>query len=103
MWDEFDDLEIEGNEIPDPYVSQAKEKLREFFQDNKEVYPTKNLQVIFEKEFFHWVTDRAIKQLIDEGFLKSVDYRGKYAGLKFIMRSNLRYYRKSIKEKNSDH
>jgi len=33
-------------------------------------YHRKQIEVIFEDKYFHWVTNRAVDELIDEGFLK---------------------------------
>ena len=64
----------------------AKEDVRSFFKDsNHWVYrygsPTprcnpnspyhrKQIEVLFEDKYFHWVTSRAVNELIKEGFLK---------------------------------
>lgn len=89
---------------------EVKEDIKIFFQDSEhEVYQfgnphecnprapyhRKQIEVLFENYYWHWVTDRAIKSLIDEGFLRSV--RGSTA--KFVIRSDIRYYKAEIKKR----
>jgi hypothetical protein len=69
QWDDykpdFDDLEEERPR--DAMVDTAKEALREFFErERKEVFYKRQLQVIFEDKFFHWITDRALTELAAE-------------------------------------
>jgi hypothetical protein len=58
-------------------------------------YHRKQIEVLFEERYWHWVTDRAIKHLIEEGFLRSIE--GKVA--KFVVRSDIRYYRREMKRR----
>ena len=56
----------------DEYVEQAKPALMKFFDENKDtVFYLKQLQVLFEKPFFHWVTARALYALDDDGLVGS--------------------------------
>ncbi len=56
----------------DPQESRAVDALRDFFSQNTEnVFYSRQLDVIFENRFFHWVTHRAVKDLLAEGFIKS--------------------------------
>jgi hypothetical protein len=51
----------------DPYVDRAKAELRAFFRDKpKAVFYQRQLQVIFEEKYFHWITVRALKELVEE-------------------------------------
>ena len=64
-WQELDDPNGEGA-LPsdDPMVARAIPKLLQCFADNpEEAFYEGQLGVIFEREFFHWVTARALKQL----------------------------------------
>lgn len=72
---EFEDFyepgEITYEELghpPDPKTQQAKKLIIERLgQEPKRVYFQRQLEVIYEKKFFHWVTDRAIRELQEEG------------------------------------
>lgn len=56
----------------DPVVETAKPKLLEFLQAHpSEVFYATQLEVIFEGPYFHWVTGRALDELVQEGKLKS--------------------------------
>ncbi len=56
----------------DEYVERAKPALMKFFDENKDtVFYLKQLQVLFEKPFFHWVTARALYALDDDGLVGS--------------------------------
>jgi len=76
-FDPYSDLEIPdvpsetagAVSIPrDGYVDLAKlELLRLFEGESESVFYQRQLQVMFEKEFFHWVTVRALTELVGEG------------------------------------
>ena len=62
----------EEEEVEDEYVEQAKPVLVKFFDENRDrVFYLKQLQVLFEKPFFHWVTARALYALDDDGLVGS--------------------------------
>jgi len=77
-WDE-PDLDPEGWEEPepelprrDPVVDDAKEAFKNFFaRENKAVFYQRQLQVIFEADFFHWITAHALAELAEEGSIAS--------------------------------
>ncbi len=51
-------------------VDTAKEALRDFFaKEKREVFYKRQLQVMFEDRFFHWITDRALTELAAEGHI----------------------------------
>jgi len=53
------------------YTNEAVRDVRELFEADKQaIYYVRQLQCKFEKKYFHWVTDRAILKLKDEGFLR---------------------------------
>lgn len=59
-------------EVEDEYVEEAKPALLKFLDEHREsVFYLKQIQVLFEKPFFHWVTARALYALEDEGLLGS--------------------------------
>ena len=71
-WDEPDqtDEEILAEQAPDAAVEDAKESLKRWFSDHpEEVFYQQQLEVIFELTFFHWVTRRAVEELVGEGRL----------------------------------
>lgn len=72
-------MDIDFDEIPeielpekDPAQERARERLESFFEDNQEgVCYSRQLAVMNEDDFFHWVTYRALMELVDSGFLVS--------------------------------
>jgi hypothetical protein len=62
------------SDLGDPYVEiggppderelEARDALREFFQNNREtVFFSRQLEVLYEDTYFHWITNRAIRDL----------------------------------------
>jgi hypothetical protein len=71
-WDDYEpDFEQVEDERPrDAMVDTAKEALRQFFEvERQQVFYKRQLQVIFEDRFFHWITDRALTELAAEGHI----------------------------------
>ncbi len=70
-WDERDfDIDIVGeadDRARDPVVDDAKEFILEFFaREAKAVFYQRQLQVIFEDRFFHWITAHALSELAED-------------------------------------
>jgi hypothetical protein len=56
----------------DTYVDRAKEELVAFFNLRPEsVFYQRQLVVMFEDEYFHWITARALSELVEEGQISS--------------------------------
>nr|MDO8080833.1 hypothetical protein [Candidatus Freyarchaeota archaeon] len=55
-------------------------------------YHRKQIEVLFEKKYFHWLTDRNVNFLINEAFLK--EKTTKVAN--FVYRANIRYIDREI-------
>jgi hypothetical protein len=62
-------------------------------------YHRKQIEVLFETKYQHWVTDRAVKALIQEGFLREQTRLTPEFELNFIHRYNLRRIARAIKER----
>jgi hypothetical protein len=59
-----------GQPAPDRRERDALIKLREFFTSHpEEVFFSRQLEVQHERDYFHWVTNRALRVLRDERFL----------------------------------
>lgn len=85
----------------DKKVDEAKEALTELFEKNNEdVFYMQQLEVFFEKPFFHWITFTAINELIEEGVLKP-EWRPLLGEtrVKFVFKKGYRYYKRQINEK----
>jgi hypothetical protein len=69
-WDDFDYREPYERK-PDEYVI-SREKIERFFEEyDSAVFFGNQLAVRNEDEFFHWVTYRAIKELVEKGVIRT--------------------------------
>lgn len=98
MWDEYDYWEEERP--PDPAEEDAEEELRQFFSNNREaVFFSRQVEVQYEHKFFHWITNRAIRSLIDLGELQTETRKLDTGGtIKLLWNRAYRYYRRSANE-----
>lgn len=84
----------------DSYFLQAQGDIRELYEKDREsVYYIRQIQVKFEKEYYHWITNNAIIGLYKLGYLRDVRI-ARETGTStryFIHRSN-RYVKRKIKE-----
>jgi len=99
MKEDWEDYWEEPEEIKrDHKIDEAKEELQNFFKEkNKDVFYMKQLEVKYEKQFFHWIIARAINELIDEGVLgyEMVPLRDA-TWVKFVFNRRHRYYKRQI-------
>jgi len=68
MGDDYDLYEpsAEKERAPDPKVNQARAALEGFFRQHRsEVFYERQLELIFERQFFHWITRKALYELHD--------------------------------------
>ena len=80
--EEFDDFNDRSDEQPsDLQEVDARDVLKDFFNRNRtQVFFSRQLEVRNEKEYFHWITNRAIRDLENEGFI-SAEWRKLNTGL----------------------
>ncbi len=65
-WPEPDFDSPEAELRHDPKVDQASDKLLAFIESNPgEVFYEMQLEVLFEDDYFHWITTKALAQLRD--------------------------------------
>jgi len=85
----------------DKMVDKAKGALADFFEKNNEdVLYMQQLEVFFERQFFHWITSTATNELIDEGLLKFEERPLLGATrIKFVFGKAHRYYKRQMNEK----
>jgi len=99
---------VESEEIVvvrrDPVVDHAKDDLKRFFAAEPEsVFYQRQLQVIFEKKYFHWITSHALSELAQEGSISAqslpLPWTGTGSGTITIYRSNTyRYWKRQADE-----
>ena len=91
-----------AEEGPDRYFLEAQEEIRALYEKDKEgVYFLRQLQVMFEKKYYHWITYNATIQLKEMGYLKDVIIPSrKGASARFFMHHSYRYPKRKINEVN---
>lgn len=93
---EWEQYEGEGEEEEgrrrDTKIDQAKAEIVAMLEANPEtVYYIKQVQVLFEKEFFHWITGRAVGELIAEGTVGHEDVPLRHGKARFVFNTGHRY------------
>ncbi len=94
-FDDFNDEPI--HRLADPKEIDARESLRRFFAANRErVFFSRQLEVHNENELFHWITNRAIRGLEGEGYIKSEWRRlSTDTSIKLVWHKSYRFYKRS--------
>jgi len=96
---DFDDFDAEDEfeeRPPDPQEKEARGYLRLFFEEDRErVVFSRQLEVQLEHKYFHWITNRAIRNLFGEGLLRSEMRQLPRAGsVTFYWHRRCRYYKR---------
>jgi hypothetical protein len=85
--------------LRDKEVHGAREALLEFILQNKDsVFYMKQLEVMFEKKFFHWITANAINELIGGELMMAEEMLAENTRIKFVFHKGLRYYKRQIEK-----
>ncbi len=89
--------EPEEERPPDSREVEAKETLRSFFEARREeVFFSRQLEVQHEDEYFHWVTNRALRKLRDEGVVLGESRPLTSGGtINLVWNRGYRFYRRS--------
>jgi len=82
----------------DEKIDEAREVLAGLFRENKDkVYYTRQLQVLYEKRFFHWITAKALSELVgSEVRERRVDLQSG-ARVRFVFHKGNRYHVRQIR------
>lgn len=83
---------------PDHYFVQAQEDIKDLYErDIGSVYYIRQLQVKFEKKYYHWITNNAIIGLYNIRYLKDLRIpKEKGTSTRFFMHRSNRYARRTI-------
>ena len=86
--------------IADPYFLDAQKDIRELYEANKDnVYFIRQLQVKFEKKYFHWITNNAIIGLYKIGYLKDLRIpKASGTSTRYFFHKSNRYPKRTINE-----
>ena len=86
--------------IADTEEDKARARLIAHFEDNPQsVFYSRQLEVLFEQEYFHWITNRALRRLVEEGRVH-MEERQLSTGstIKLVWHRSYRFYRRSADE-----
>src|ERR1700688_4260953 len=86
--------------IRDSEEDKARARLLAHFEDHpQEVFYSRQLEVFFEDEYFHWVTNRALRRLVEEGRIHTETRQlTSGSGIKLLWHRNYRFYKRSADE-----
>jgi hypothetical protein len=89
--------EIEEERSADPKEKAAKNDVSDLFESSREeVFFSRQIEVRLENKYFHWITNRAIRNLVDVEELKS-EIRSLQSGgkIRLLWWHDYRYYKRS--------
>ena len=86
--------------IKDSEEDKARARLIAHFEDHPQsVFYSRQLEVLFEREFFHWVTNRAIRRLVEERRIISEPRRLEIGSeMKLLWHNRFRFYKRAASE-----
>ena len=103
-----DELNIEGFEFHadqgkegDPVEARARGEIRKFFeQESEAVFFSRQIEILFEGRFFHWITARALRNLIEAGRVRMEIRKLPSTGgaIHLFWNRRYRYYRRAADE-----
>ena len=95
------DLLVAGGEKKpiDPKEADARGVLKSFFEMNRQrVFYSRQVEVLHEERFFHWITNRAIRGLLDEGAIRGETRKlGDSGRINLVWHRGFRFYKRSAK------
>jgi hypothetical protein len=86
--------------VEDSTEARARARLIAHFEDNPEaVFYSRQLEVMYEREYFHWVTNRAIRRLVNEGRILSEARKLDLGSeIKLLWHRRFRFYKRAATE-----
>jgi hypothetical protein len=83
--------------IPDSEEDKARARLLAHFVDRpQEVFYSRQLEVLYEKEFIHWLTNRALRRLIGEKIIVSESRKLDIGTtINLVWNKSFRFYRRA--------
>ena len=87
----------ENERSPDPQEQEAVETLREFFGTHRErVFFSRQVEVQHEDRYFHWITNRVLRELRSDGYILGETRPLKTGGsINLLWNRGYRFYRRS--------
>ena len=84
----------------DPAERRARNVIRKFFEKHRErVFFSRQIEVIHENDFFHWLSARAIRDLVAEGIILSETRKPATGGeIHLLWHAGYRYHRRAAEK-----
>jgi hypothetical protein len=91
----FDEF-LEDDPRPDPRQQSARAELERFFDGERErVFFSRQIEILKEEKYFHWITNRALRELVELGVISKEKRALKTGGaLTLLWHRSYRYYRR---------
>jgi len=85
-------------DVNDSYIKEAVEEIYTLFEEDKsKVFYLRQLQVKYEKKYFHWITYHAVNKLLESGNLKNKLVKNiNGTTIQFIFHKSNRYFQRNI-------
>ena len=98
--DEFEPLEVEAHPRPrDRKIDEAKAAVfQRFFAEGLNVFYGRQIEIAMERQYFHWITKRALNELVQEGKLGFTLEQLEHHSAHFYYPRKHRYPRRQIGE-----
>lgn len=86
--------------IQDTAEEKARARLLAYFEDNPQgVFYSRQLEVLFEGEYFHWLTNRVLRRLVQEGRIHTETRQlSTGAEIKLLWHRGYRFYKRAADE-----
>lgn len=98
-YDEYEDVEGAEEHPRDPEIDKEKESVLGVFEDKTRVMYNRQVEVLLERRFFHWITNKALRELVDEGKLSAHVYSiERELHVKCMFNPKHRYYKRQARE-----
>src|SRR4051812_28763522 len=83
--------------VEDTEEARARARLLAHFEDHPQtVFYSRQLEVLFENEHFHWITNRAVRRLVEEGRIISEARRLDLGSeIKLLWHRKFRFYKRA--------
>lgn len=97
-YDDFESYEQEEERPRDPVIDQAIERLRGFFDASPQrLFYSTQIETSLEREFFHWITGRALLELGNANEIKRVSLPLQGQTVNFYANRRHRYMQRELK------
>lgn len=100
-WDDFNEApdDYAEEKVPDEYFVDVQKQIKDIYlQDKESIFYIRQLQVMFEKHYYHWITNNAVNGLCKLGFLKDIRLSStKGTSTRYFVHRSNRYPRRDIR------